>query len=226
MKIKEMSSKRLKQLALLTFCLYLGSEFNFNSEDVDENRRMLSISKIDQNCTIIPTKQLTSDDLPIFIASFPGSGARLSWQIVEALTGKPTGDEWNLNGLGKNVIAVKTHWPHPTHGNRIDWDDEIKRAFLLVRNPLDALPAFHDTIYSTIKNDGSVSFLLQIFQYNHSNLPLLKPFVHFLILENCINRIMAEMERFEFQSTIISMEHNSSILAREVQTRRSNHNSI
>lgn len=224
MKMKEMGSKRLKQLTFLTFCLYLGFVFNFNSEDVDKNSRMLSI---DQNCTIIPTKEVTSNDSPIFIASFPGSGARLSWQIVEALTGKPTGDEWNLNGLGKNVIAVKTHWPHPTHGNRLEWGDEIKRAFLLVRNPMDALPAFHDTIYSTVKNDSSVSFFYFIYFNMHSNLPFLKPFVkNFLILENCYNRIMDEMERFKFQSTIISMEHNSSILAREVQTRRSNHYSI
>jgi len=106
---------------------------------------MLSIS---QNCTITPTKEVTPDDSPIFIASFPGSGARMSWKLVEGLTGKPTGDEWDSNELGKNVVAVKTHWPHPTHGHKLDWADEIERVLVLMRNPLAAIPEFHNFIYS------------------------------------------------------------------------------
>lgn len=152
--MKRFNHKRAKQgLGLLLFCSFVFVQvINYSNEDVNY-RRMLSIS---QNCTITPTKEVAPDDVPIFIASFPGSGARMSWQLTEALTGKPTGDEWDTNGFGKNVIAVKTHWPHPSHGMKLEWGDEIKRVFVMVRNPLHVLPAFHNFIYTSMSEDEGV----------------------------------------------------------------------
>lgn len=143
--IKNHSDTRVKKAAALLLCCYVFFVINYSSESDHYSRRMLSIS---QNCTIKPSKEVSPDDSPIFIASFPGSGARMSWRLVEGLTGKPTGDEWDSNGLGRNVIAVKTHFPHPTHGNKLEWGEEIERALILTRNPLHALPEFHNSIYS------------------------------------------------------------------------------
>ena len=41
----------------------------------------------------------------------PAVGARMTWNLVEALTGLETGDNWNNNGRGSNVVTVKTHYP-------------------------------------------------------------------------------------------------------------------
>lgn len=142
----KMRSKRVKQGTILGLLCYSLFFISYSQIDGDYGRRMLSIS---QNCTLSPTKEVRPEDSPVFAASFPGSGARVGWQLIQGLTGKPIGDEWDSNGLGKNVIAVKTHWPHPTHGSKIEWSDDIQRAFVLIRNPMYALSEFHNFIYSS-----------------------------------------------------------------------------
>ena len=149
-----MKGLNVKQVSFLaTFC-YLMFAINYYNTSNDVENRRLSIASIPQNCTLNPTEKVGENNKPIFAASFPGSGARMSWQLIEGLTGKPTGDEWNSNGLGKQVVAVKTHWPHPTHGNKLEWGNEIKKAVIFIRNPMDALPALHNFIYSSMLEDG------------------------------------------------------------------------
>jgi hypothetical protein len=144
--MNQVNKKRIKLGSLLAIGSYLlfAVVTNYNAKNLNSHRRELTI---DQDCTIHSNKELDPDDVPIFTASFPGSGARMTWQLVSGLTGKPIGDEWDSNGLGKNVITVRTHWPHPSHGRRVEWDHEIQRAFILIRNPIHAIPAFHNTLW-------------------------------------------------------------------------------
>ena len=70
----------------------------------------------------------------------------MTWNLIEALTGIVTGDDWNSNGWGKRIVTVKTHYPH-AHGHKIEWEEEINRAFVVIRNPLRAIPSFHNFLY-------------------------------------------------------------------------------
>lgn len=81
-----------------------------------------------------------------YAASYPGCGARMTWNLVEALTGLETGDDWNNNGRGSEVITVKTHYPQ-SNGILVDFDLEIKRGFIVIRNPMKSIPSFFNHIY-------------------------------------------------------------------------------
>ena len=50
------------------------------------------------------------------------------------------------NGRTRDVVTIKTHWPH-IQGRELDWSDEIDRAFYLIRNPMNALPSHHNFVY-------------------------------------------------------------------------------
>ena len=70
----------------------------------------------------------------------------MTWNLIEALTGMVSGDDWDHNGRGKEVVSVKTHFPHHS-GRKLDWSDEIDRAFLLFRNPMNAIASFQNFVY-------------------------------------------------------------------------------
>ncbi len=114
-------------------------------------------------CTTVPTKNVDPSDSRVYIASFPGSGARMTWKLVEALSEKRTTDEWNSNGLGQDAIGVNTHWPHPTHGHKVAWgDDEIDRAIIFIRNPMHVLPVFHNYIYAATVGSTGEGFSVEV----------------------------------------------------------------
>jgi len=84
------------------------------------------------------------------IASYPGSGAKLSWKTIQALTGIKTSTTGDENGLiSKNAtVAIKTHYP--ALGGKHDPPSTIAhvpRAILLLRNPLNAISSFHNFEY-------------------------------------------------------------------------------
>lgn len=70
----------------------------------------------------------------------------MTWNLVEALTGLWTGDDWNNNGRGSEVVTVKTHYPQ-SNGILVDFDEQIKRGFIVVRNPMKSIPSFFNHIY-------------------------------------------------------------------------------
>lgn len=109
-------------------------------------RRRASEALPNGGCFVTPSVAAPPEIKPVFAASYPGSGARMTWNLIEALTGIVTGDDWNSNGWGKRVVSVKTHYPH-AHGRKLDWEDEIERAFVVVRNPVKAIPSFHNFLY-------------------------------------------------------------------------------
>ena len=118
---------------------------------------------------IQPTEEI---ERPVPIASYPGSGAKMTWMLVETLTGLVTADEHRLNGNPWNkAISVKSHWPHPHGAARIGHVVDKKlsaemaagaptmeaealnesvsfpRAVLLLRHPLSAIPSLHNFLY-------------------------------------------------------------------------------
>jgi len=91
---------------------------------------------------------------PTFTASYPGSGAKLTWNMIRMITGIYTGDDFDHDGLVQagQVVSIKTHYP--AHGSPEENEafhrlphDSIDNAVLLLRNPLTALPSHHNYIH-------------------------------------------------------------------------------
>lgn len=70
----------------------------------------------------------------------------MTWNLIEALTGFWTGDDWFLNGRKENVVSTKTHYPHQ-EGQKVPFEADIQRALILIRHPMDAIPSYHNYCY-------------------------------------------------------------------------------
>ena len=95
--------------------------------------------------------------VPTWLSAYPGSGSKLTWQLIQAVTGIYTGDDYDSTGQASKgvVVAVKTHYP--SHSEQRAFQNDIfanmNRAILLVRNPLYAIPAFFRFIYFDIEKN-------------------------------------------------------------------------
>eukprot|EP00584_Thalassiosira_punctigera_P027102 CAMPEP_0172579352 /NCGR_PEP_ID=MMETSP1067-20121228/139203_1 /TAXON_ID=265564 ORGANISM="Thalassiosira punctigera, Strain Tpunct2005C2" /NCGR_SAMPLE_ID=MMETSP1067 /ASSEMBLY_ACC=CAM_ASM_000444 /LENGTH=388 /DNA_ID=CAMNT_0013372069 /DNA_START=167 /DNA_END=1333 /DNA_ORIENTATION=- len=98
-----------------------------------------------------------------YAASFPGSGSKLlTKHLVEIITGMLVGEAGTSPSLERmkvqkmdrtgfargqgEVVVLQTHFPH-TLGKLSAWDDFVPRAFVVLRNPLHAIPAYFDELY-------------------------------------------------------------------------------
>eukprot|EP00555_Chaetoceros_dichaeta_P006796 CAMPEP_0198275652 /NCGR_PEP_ID=MMETSP1447-20131203/64889_1 /TAXON_ID=420782 /ORGANISM="Chaetoceros dichaeta, Strain CCMP1751" /LENGTH=652 /DNA_ID=CAMNT_0043970539 /DNA_START=273 /DNA_END=2231 /DNA_ORIENTATION=- len=70
----------------------------------------------------------------------------MTWNLIESLTGFWTGDDWFSNGRQENVVSIKTHYPHSA-GRKIPFANDIQRALILIRHPMDAIPSYHNYQY-------------------------------------------------------------------------------
>lgn len=76
------------------------------------------------------------------IASYPGSGKRFTWTVIEALTNYRAGDDWNFSGIYDHSLHLKTSYPHKD--GTWSWGDRMDQAIVLLRNPRWALPSYHN----------------------------------------------------------------------------------
>jgi len=93
-------------------------------------------------------------DVPIkaiFAANFPGSGTKMLWNLIEALTGLPTADEWGYNYADGTAVAIKTHYPHAS-GHLPEYAEEVPRAIMLLRNPKYTFASLHNFVYEFRNN--------------------------------------------------------------------------
>lgn len=108
-----------------------------------------NIQEDDANCQPLQPKEMQVS--PTWISSFPGSGSKMTWQSIEAITGLFTGDDMDSRGkVSKGVaVAIKTHYPSHTQENvfRQKKFDGIDRGILVLRNPLLAIPAIFRFVY-------------------------------------------------------------------------------
>ncbi len=117
-------------------------------------RRRLSIALPGGGCEVTWPQPPKNRIQTSYAASYPGCGARMTWNLIEALTGLWTGDDWDNNKRGHRVVTVKTHYPHDA-GKLVSWDDRINRALVIIRNPMNAIPSFFNHIYE-IKNNLAI----------------------------------------------------------------------
>eukprot|EP00984_Skeletonema_dohrnii_P008405 scaffold3081_cov112-Skeletonema_dohrnii-CCMP3373.AAC.6 len=122
------------------------TEENVLGSSSSTSRRQLSEALPNGGCKLTWPKKPAPGTPITYAASYPGCGARMTWNLVEALTGLETGDDWNNNGRGSEVVTVKTHFPQ-SNGILPDFDERIHRAFIVIRNPLESIPSFFNHIY-------------------------------------------------------------------------------
>jgi len=96
-------------------------------------------------CTIEPAKVPDHPVQSTFTASYPGSGAKMTWKLIEAMTGFVTGDDFQLNGH-ENIVSIKTHYPS-NEGRPLPGSKAIPRAILLIRHPLYSIPSYFNFLY-------------------------------------------------------------------------------
>lgn len=118
------------------------------------NRRRLSMAPPDSECKLTWPQPPKGPIQTSYAASYPGCGARMTWSLIEALTGLWTGDDWDNNKRGHRVVTVKTHYPHDA-GQLVSWDNRINRALVIIRTPINAIPSFFNHIYE-IKNNLAI----------------------------------------------------------------------
>lgn len=101
-------------------------------------------------CVVKPAHVPPHPVTPTFTASYPGSGAKMTWNLIEALTGLVTGDDFQLNGH-QNMVSIKTHFPSH-EGREIPGAENVPRAVLLVRHPLYSIPSYYNYLYEMENN--------------------------------------------------------------------------
>lgn len=106
----------------------------------------------DSACTLAELKVPDHRISPTFLPSYPGSGTKLQWAMVEALTGIPTTDDQFSNGH-HNVVGIKTHYPCLA-GREFSGAEDIRKAILFVRHPMDSLPAYFNMIHASESEQG------------------------------------------------------------------------
>lgn len=102
------------------------------------------------NCKILPARVPNHKIQSTFTASYPGSGAKMTWKLIEGITGLVTGDDFQLNGH-ENIVSIKTHYPS-SEGRPLPGADSIPRAILLIRNPLYSIPSYFNFVYEFQNN--------------------------------------------------------------------------
>lgn len=159
---KRLASRLLLAIMILA-AAYFASEYLF-SVDLEEVQnypstlqiriakeenitRHLSTALPNGRCKVTPQKFAEKDISPTYQASFPGSGARMTWNLVIALTGIAINDDHDHAGVGYDrVVAVKTHYPLD-YGRYVEDDPKFRGAILLLRNPMTAVPSFFNFKY-------------------------------------------------------------------------------
>lgn len=133
------------------------------SEYTHFNTSSTCVSLLPSN-TQLP-KDVTVTSKPMWIASFPGSGAELFRDLITSITGQPTVDGTMKgkcqSGKGR-VVTCKTHWPTITANSNsnsqyqdplVTVKDASKNyhttAMVLIRNPAMAIPSWYNQIWES-----------------------------------------------------------------------------
>mmetsp|Transcript_20409 Transcript_20409/g.33608 ORF Transcript_20409/g.33608 Transcript_20409/m.33608 type:complete len:342 (-) Transcript_20409:82-1107(-) len=91
----------------------------------------------------------------VYQPAFPGSGSRMTYELVSALTGMPISNDHNYAidpNVRKHVVSVKTHYPNRNGISLEEFDDDFHGALLVIRNPIKAIPSFFNFWYERINH--------------------------------------------------------------------------
>jgi hypothetical protein len=93
------------------------------------------------------------DVSPTYQASFPGSGARMTHELIRALSGIAISTDHAYaveTNRHRHSVAVKTHWPDPNGVPLDEFDEHFNGAVLVLRHPAKAIPSFFNFWYERV----------------------------------------------------------------------------
>jgi len=152
-RIGRKEGRRLTAAAILSVLGFLNVLYSAQTQQYF--RRYLSINLGGGNCewtAPVPFNATEKKATTTLLTSYPGSGKRLCWRVMEALSGHETGDDWDLSLRGLDTLFVKTTYPHPE--GIWSWDDSMDQVILLIRNPRYAIPSYHTMRHEIDYSDG------------------------------------------------------------------------
>lgn len=137
--------RKILSVTLLSVIVFFNAQYPYETQQYFG--RYLSINLGNGECewTAPVTANTTKQNTTTLLVSYPGSGKRLCWRILEALTGYVSGDDWNLSLEGYDTLFMKTSYPHPE--GVWGWGDSMDQVILLIRNPRWAIPSYHTMRY-------------------------------------------------------------------------------
>lgn len=107
-------------------------------------------NQLEESCDPMPKAlpvRKRSNNKPVWVPGFPGSGSEMLRQLITMTTGQITGNiHGNLCGEKYPVITCKTHWPLFGDGPA-KFDRFAEDFVLLVRNPAHAIPSYFSWIW-------------------------------------------------------------------------------
>lgn len=114
-----------------------------------QEHRQTSIYHGDGRCSWTPPEYDPPANLTYhktLIAGFPGGEKRLTFALMEALTGLSTRDEWDFEYFGdSNNPFIKANYPH--YAGTWAWENKADQVILAVRNIRKSMVDFHDICY-------------------------------------------------------------------------------
>ena len=111
-------------------------------------RRSLSFFQKDTCKSLSPkvySSEVISQSSLTYFATYPGSAARPARSLLTSLTGLRVGNDHDMQRR-EYAIAIQTRYPHRSGVLYVD-DNEIGRAIVMLRNPMDAVVGLFDELY-------------------------------------------------------------------------------
>ena len=108
-----------------------------------ERERNLSIAFPNFGCELTAPEFIVAagNTTKTLLASYPGSGKRFVYQLIEGLTNHAPGDDHELSFNGLETLHIKTSYPHSE--GVWSWGSRMDQMILLIRNPRWAIPSYH-----------------------------------------------------------------------------------
>lgn len=141
--IKTNNKKFLAFIAVAAgYLCMVNVNLNRRARLIEEERKLATWLGGDE-CILTHATNVTPDPniKKTVLASYPGSGKRFTFNVIEALTNHVAGDDFDFSGYGKDVLHLKTGYPH--NDGTWSWGSTMDQVLLLIRNPRWAIPAYH-----------------------------------------------------------------------------------
>ena len=133
-----------------------------------ERERNLSIAFPNFGCELTAPEFIVAagNTTKTLLASYPGSGKRFVYQLIEGLTNHAPGDDHELSFNGLETLHIKTSYPHSE--GVWSWGSRMDQMILLIRNPRWAIPSYHTMKFELLFSNSWYSSYLRIpFVYTH-----------------------------------------------------------
>jgi len=140
-----LASRCSTKIVAITLCLFSILSLRALHQNTSTIFHRLLSSSSYESCDIGTISLPSQPIIPIYAASYPGSGSQMTHYLFEAVTGLEAGSEWLHRGDTYDHITIKTHYP--ARQKQVDGNRLMHRVIILIRNPINALPSHYNYLY-------------------------------------------------------------------------------